>query len=502
MRRIDRHTPQSLLRRAARWLAGTFAALLIGVTPLTSTAQSLPAPKQAAWDHAKAIEGLIDEMSNTLWDYSEIALLEERSAAYLADLLEAEGFLLERGVADMPTAFVAEYGSGRPIIGILAEFDALPGIGNAPTPTRQSRHDGWPHGHGCGHNLFGAASVGGAIAIKRAMDEHGVAGTIRLYGTPAEETVVGKVYMAKAGVFDDLDAALEWHPDLETKTSNQHTQAMNNFEVEFRGQAAHGAFDPWNGRSALDGVELMNDAVNLLREHIRPTTRIHYVIPSGGQAPNVVPEYAKVWYYVRDENRELVELYYDRVLDAARGAAIATQTEHSVRLLTGVHAVLFNRPLQEAVQANLERVGPPSFTDQQQQFGREMQAFLEIAQTGYSTDVKPLAPEPLPMGGGSTDVAEVSRITPTVGFTVASAPSGVPWHSWATSASHGTGAGLEAARIATQVMALSGMDLLTDAGLLAAARADFEEATVNQPYVSPVPADQKPVLPERRSPGS
>jgi len=333
--------------------------------------------------------------------------------------------------------------------------------------------------------------------MKRAMDEHGLQGTIRLYGTPAEETVVGKVYMTKAGVFDDLDAALEWHPDLETKTGNQHTQAMNNFEVEFRGQAAHGAFDPWNGRSALDGVELMNDGVNLLREHIRPTTRIHYVIPSGGQAPNVVPEYAKVWYYVRDENRELVELYYNRVLDAARGAAIATQTEHTVTLLTGVHAVLFNRPMQEAVQANLELVGAPEFTEEEHQFAREMQAFLDLDQTGFNKGVKELAPEPLPMGGGSTDVAEVSRVTPTAGFTVASAPAGVPWHSWATSASHGTGAGLKAARVATQVMALSGMDLLLDAELLAEARVEFEAAMAGKPYVSPVPADQKPVLPPK-----
>ncbi len=445
--------------------------------------------------HAEALDDLVAGISDRLWQFSEIALRETRSAEYLADLLEEEGFSVERGVADMPTAFVASYGEGRPIIGILAEFDALPGIGNAAVPERTEREDAWPHGQGCGHNLFGAASVGSAIALKRAMEQLGLSGTVRLYGTPAEETVVGKVYMAREGVFDDLDAALEWHPDLNTATSNRGTQAMNNFEVEFRGQAAHAAFDPWNGRSALDAVELMNDGVNLLREHIRPTTRIHYVIPSAGEAPNVVPEYARVWYYVRDENRQLVDLYYKRVLDVARGAAIATQTEHSVRLLTGVHAVLFNRPLQEAVQRNLELVGAPDFSDEEQQFGRRLQAFLETEETGFSTSVQPLADDVLPVGGGSTDVAEVSRITPTVGFTVTSAPEGVPWHSWATAASHGTPAAVKAAQVATRVLALTGADLLTDPDLLARARAAFEDAMGGTTYQSPVPADQPPPVP-------
>ncbi len=471
--------------------------LVTAITLATSpvVAQEVSREMREAMEHARAIENVVGEISQTLWTFSEIALREQRSAGYLTAMLEQEGFAVRRGVADMPTAFVAEYGAGRPIVGILAEYDALPGIGNVPVPGRAPREDGWPHGQGCGHNLFGAGSVGGAIAIKRAMDEHGVRGTLRVYGTPAEETVVGKVYMAKAGLFGDVDAALEWHPDLRTQTSNRHTQAMNSFEVEFRGQAAHAAYDPWNGRSALDAVELMNDGVNLLREHIRPSTRIHYVIPSAGEAPNVVPEFAKVWYYVRDENREFVERYYEHVLDIARGAAIATRTDHTVRLLTGVHAVLFNRPLQEAVQRNLELVGAPQFTDGEQGFAREMQAFLEIDPVGYNTAIEPLASEPLPVRGGSTDVAEVSRITPTVGFLIASAPAGVPWHSWATSASHGTTAGIKAARVAAQVIALTGMELLTDPGLVRRARHAFEEATAGNPYVSPVPPDQKPVLP-------
>lgn len=477
---------------ACRLVVSLLSLLAFGAGPVAG--QQPTADQRAALEEAEALADLVAGMSQTLWDYSETALRETRSASYLAGILQDEGFSVEMGVASMPTAFVASWGSGAPVIGVLAEFDALPGIGNAPRPERSDRDDAWPHGHGCGHNLFGAASVGSALAVKRMMERRGLEGTIRLYGTPAEETLVGKVYMARAGAFDDLDAALEWHPDLETATSNRGTQAMNNFEVEFRGQAAHAAFDPWNGRSALDGVELMNDGVNLLREHIRPTTRIHYVIPSAGEAPNVVPEYARVWYYVRDENRDLVERYYSRVLDVARGAAIATQTEHTVRLITGVHAVRFNRPLQEAVHRNLEWVGAPNFSEEEQQFGKRLQALLELEQTGFKTGVTPLAQGVLPMGGGSTDVAEVSRITPTVGFTVATAPAEIPWHSWATSAAHGTSAAVKGAQIAARVLAVTAVQLLTDADLLARARAAFEEA-VGGPYVSPLPADAVPPVP-------
>ena len=470
-------------------------ALLTGLSTAT-LAQDLSKEKEAALGQATGLEELVSEMTYKLWDFSETALRETKSAAYLSDLLEEAGFTVTRGVADMPTAFVAEYGEGSPIIGILAEFDALPNIGNAPSPERVKREDGWPNGQGCGHNIFGAASVGGAISVKRAMEESGITGTVRLYGTPAEETVVGKVYMAKAGLFDDLDAAIEWHPGLETATKNQHSLAMNNFEVEFRGQAAHSAADPWNGRSALDAVELMNDAVNLKREHVNPTTRIHYVIPSAGEAPNVVPEYAKVWYYVRDKDRELVDKWYSHLMDIVKGVALATRTEANVNLITGVHSMLFNRPLQEAMQINLEAVGAPAFEESDQAWGRQMQAGLEIDETGFSTEIEPLDDGVKPVSGGSTDVAEVSRIVPTVGFSVASAPEGVPWHSWATSAAHGTPAARKSANIAAKVIALMGMDMLTNDELLAAAKSAFEEAMDGQEYVSPVPADQKPMLPE------
>jgi aminobenzoyl-glutamate utilization protein B len=464
------------------------------VTP--SWAQSRE--KQTAMAQADELSALIHDMSLTLWDYSELAMLEYRSAEYLAAILEREGFAVEREVAGMPTAFIATYGSGAPIIGILAEYDALPGIGNAIVPRKQEREDGNPDGHGCGHNLFGAASVGGAIALKRTMEQRNLHGTIRLYGTPAEETVVGKVYMAKAGVFDDLDAAIEWHPGLGIETHNQPGRALNNFTVEFFGQPAHASSDPWNGRSALDAVEMMDYGVNMMREHVKPTARIHYVIPSAGEAPNVVPAYAKVWYYVRAENRAEVEEYYNWVLKIAEGAAMATRTTHQVYLITGVHETLINRPLQEAMQRNLDLVGPPPFTDEDQAFARELQQFIGIDQAGLVQEIKPLADKEEPPTGGSTDVAEVSYITPTVGFDMTTAAAGIPWHSWATAASHGTDGAVRAAVTAAKVIAVMGVDMLTDRGLLERAREFFLEETGGRPYEPPIPVDQAPpVLPRR-----
>ena len=470
-----------------------FLALLLGAIPLS--AQSVDDGKDSALEHAASLDELVEAMSMQLWDYSEIALRESQSAEYLADILEEEGFSVERGVAGMPTAFIASWGSGSPILGVLAEFDALPNIGNAVEPRRTGRDDGHLHGHGCGHNLFGAASVAGAIAIKRMMDEHGTMGTVRLYGTPAEETVVGKVYMARDGLFDDLDASIVWHPGQETGVSNSRAQSLNNFEVSFRGQAAHGAADPWNGRSALDAVELMNHAANMMREHVEPSARIHYVIPNAGEAPNVVPENARVWYYVRDTLRTTVEENYQWLTDIAAGAAMMTQTEYEVFLITGVHTYTHLRTLQEAMQANLERVGPPDFDEADQAFARELQRFTEVEESGLNDTIKHLAPQLEPASGGSSDVAEVSYITPTVEFSVATAAEHIPWHSWATSASHGTPAAVKGAQVAARALALMGAELMLDADLLARAKAEHAEATGGVPYRSPLPEGQAPPLP-------
>lgn len=480
--------------------SGTLLLMLLACGTLA--AQDIPQHKANAMQKAEALTPQINACSAELWEISETALREDRSAELLQGILRDHGFAIESGVAGMPTAFVATWGSGKPVIGVLAEYDALPGVGNAPVPRRQPREDGKSTGQGCGHNLFGSGSVYGAIAAKQAMEEAGIAGTVKLFGTPAEETVVGKVYMAKAGVFDGIDAAIEWHPGTSTQTENESSLAMNNFEVEFFGQAAHGASDPWNGRSALDAVELMNHGVNMMREHIRPTARIHYVIPGGGEAPNVVPEYARVWYYVRDVSRDRVESNYQWVLDIAEAAALATGTEHEVSLTTGVHTKLLNRTLIEAMDRNLRTVGPPQFTEEEQQWGRTLQENLDKEPTGFSTEVEELADSLQPPSGGSTDVAEVSRIVPTVGFSVASAPEDVPWHSWATTASHNTSAGLKSAVVAAKVIAMMTVEMMLDEELLEQAWAEFERRTNGEPYVSPIPEDQAPPLPDSTDQGN
>ena len=482
------------LRSAA--LAFALAAAASALSPGASPAQSVEEGKESALAHAAALDDLVAEISMRLWEFAEIALRESRSAAYMAELLEEEGFALERGVAGMPTAFVASWGSGAPVLGVLAEYDALPNIGNAAEPRRAPRADGHTHGQGCGHNLFGAASVAAAVAVKRMMADHDVAGTVRLYGTPAEETVVGKVYMARDGLFDDLDAAIVWHPGQKTAVKNNRARALNNFEVTFRGQAAHGAADPWNGRSALDAVELMNHGVNMMREHVEPSARIHYVMPNAGEVPNVVPEYAKAWYYVRDTTRVAVEENYAWILDIAEGAAQMTRTEHEVFLVTGVHPYTLVRPLQEAMQANLERVGPPSFTDEDQAFARELQRFLEVEATGLNDTIDHLAPVPSMADGGSSDVAEVSYIAPTVEFSVTTAAENVPWHSWATTASHGTPGAVRGAQVAARALALMGAELVLDEELLARAKAAHAEEVGGKPYKSPVPAGQAVPLPK------
>lgn len=463
-----------------------------------SYGQSLSKQKNQGLQEAEKLSPQIHEISQKLWDYSEIALKEKKSSQLLIEVLREAGFSIEENVAGMPTAFVATYGTGTPTIGILAEYDALEGTGNSNVPLRQAREDGITSGQGCGHNLFGSACVNAAIAIKNTMEKQGIKGTLKLFGTPAEETVVGKVYMAKEGVFDDLDACLEWHPGLETQVSYGKTLALNNFEVEFFGQAAHGAADPWNGRSALDAVELMNYAVNQMREHIYPTTRIHYVIPNGGDAPNVVPEYAKVWYFVRDTSRGNVQQFYDRILKIAEGTALATQTEYKVQLITGVHEYNHNEPLLRAMEQNLKFIGAPSFTDQEQGWAKELQKNTGKEELGFKTDItempdnwKDLLPK-----GGSTDVAEVSYITPTAGFRVATSPIGVPWHSWATNASHGTIAAYKGAEVATKVLTLTAIDLFEKQELRQKAIEYFKQSTEGKTYVAPIPKDQKVTLPQ------
>lgn len=474
---------------------GLAVIILTWLSPAAAESELSPL-KQLAINNVNDIEGDITQLAGKLWHHAELALTEKNSAKDLSDYLESQGFQLKRNVADMPTAFIATWGKGKPIIGVVAEFDALPGLGNAVQPKKVPRDDGHVDGHGCAHNIFGAGSVGAAVAIKRVMEAQSLGGTIRLYGAPAEETLVGKVYMAKAGLFDDLDAALDWHPSIHNKVRNHAGQAMNNFTVEFFGKPAHGAYDPWNGRSALDALEHTNFGINLMREHIEPTARIHYVIENGGKVPNVVPDYTRAWYYVRDSNREKVDQHYQWILDIVKGSALATGTNAKVTLNTGVHEMLLNRPLQEATQKNYAAVGLPQFSDEEQNFAKELQKNFGKDAIGISRELQDLPDEPSVTSGGSTDVAEISWITPTVSIQVAMAGKGIPWHSWAVAASAGLPGASKAAHTAAKVLAATAIDLLTQPALLGAAREEFNRASAGKAYVSPIPKDQRPSLPK------
>ena len=475
-------------------------AVVIAAMLMFVTAEALAEPTQAqreAIRHVEQIEPLVTEMAMKLWHESEIALRETKSAAYLADVLEREGFTLQRGVAGMPTAFVATFkqGGGKPVIGVLAEYYALPSVGNEAVPMQEPRADGNTGGHGCGHNLFGAGSVAAAIALKRTMQQQNIDGTVKLFGCPAEETLIGKVYMARDGVFDGLDACLDWHPGGKTQIGNTASRALNTFEVEFFGKSAHGSGAPWDGRSALDAVELMSIGANYMREHIEPSARLHSVIVHGGDAPNVVPNYAKVWYFVREADRDSVEKNYKWLLDIAKGAALMTQTEYKVKLLTGVHSYNLNRPLQEAAQANLEYVGPPQYTEADHAWAKQLQRELGLKESGYDVKIHPLAKKPGPLEGGSTDVAEVSRLTPTVKVSATSAAAGIPFHSWSATACHGREAAAKSSVVAAKVMAMTGVQMMQDADLLQRAQKAFKESMKDGPYKSPIPADAKPPLP-------
>ncbi len=441
-----------------------------------------------------------EDAALAIHEYAEIGLEEYRSAETLAGLLERQGFRVERGVADMPTAFVASWGSGKPVIGILAEYDALPGLSQkAGVPNQEPVAEGAP-GHGCGHNLLGAGSAAAAAAMKAVMEKRGIPGTVRLYGCPAEETIIGKVYMAKEGLFDDLDACLVWHPSGQNKVHVESNRALNSFEVVFRGKTAHAAGDPWSGRSALDAVELMSVGVNYLREHVRESVRIHSMIRDGGKAPNIVPDYARVWYFVRDSSRQGVEDTYARVLKCAEGAALMTGTTMEVNFITGVYNYLPNRVLSEVLQQNLSGIGAPEPDAEQMSFARTMQKSLGVKEAGINTEIAPLG-DGSGISGGSTDASDVSRIVPTSGeMGIVCNPSGAPGHSWAVTSSSGSSLGLSGMVTAGKVLAASGLELMVTPLLLEKAKSEFREKTKGFAYKSPIPDGQKPPVPERNQP--
>ncbi|NND33143.1 MAG: amidohydrolase [Saprospiraceae bacterium] len=464
---------------------------LLSCIPALSLAQ-LPPPKEKAIGSIEKHKDKLIELSDQIWAFAETALREKKSAAVLADYAEDQGFRLQRGVAGMPTAFIAEYGSGKPIIGVLGEFDALPGISQKALPVKEPLEEG-AAGHGCGHNLFGAGSLGAAIAIKELMQSGQLQGTVRFYGTPAEEAVGGKIYMAREGLFSDLDACLDWHPDAQTKANTQSSQALIDLSVEFFGKAAHAAYDPWNGRSALDAVESFLSGVNLYREHIRPTSRIHYVIQDGGDVPNVIPEHSKVWIWARDSKRSVVDELQQRIRKIAAGAALMNEVDYQVSLNSGDHELLVNRTGALALHKNLEVLGPITYTEEEMQFALRIQVATGKDPVGIDGSLHPFEDTREHPEGGSTDVGDVSWVVPQISLLVTTAPTGTPWHSWPVVACGGMSIGHKGLIYAAKALALTMVDLFESKELRVAMREEFNKKKGDYIYKALLPEGPPPV---------
>lgn len=434
----------------------------------------------------------LTDLSDKIWSFEEIAFQEIKSAAALSDYAESLGFKVTRGVAGIPTAFVAEYGSGSPIIGILGEFDALPGLSQNKVPTKSPLHEGAP-GHGCGHNLFGVASLGAAAAVKDLIDEGKIQGTVRFYGTPAEEKFFGKLWMIRAGSFEDVDVVMDWHPADETKTAVQKGLALVDFQVEFFGQAAHASSDPWNGRSAADALELYTTGINYYREHIRPTVRIHYHIQDAGQVVNVVPDYSRIWVRVRDSSRDGLQPVWKQVEKMASGAAILANVDYKVSLISGIHEILVNRTGSAALQKNLETLGPITYTEAEQDFAKKIQESTGKPQIGLISEIKPMEETAEHSMGGSTDVGDVSYVVPTIRLSATTAPNGTPWHSWAVVAAGGMSIGHKGMAYAAKALGMTMVDLFKDEELVKEIKAEFKEKKGDYVYSGIVPDGPPPI---------
>lgn len=430
----------------------------------------------AAQTPAQRVDAMAEqavELADAVWGLAELGYLETASAALLERRLADAGFEVDAGVAGIPTAFVGTAGAGAPTIGILAEFDALPGMSQEAVPRRQERIAG-AGGHACGHHLFGAASVTAAIAVAEWLAATGTPGTVRLFGTPAEEGGSGKVYMARAGLFDGVDVVLHWHPSDANDASPQTTNANKSGRFQFHGKAAHAASAPDRGRSALDGVEAMDYMVNLMREHIPQESRIHYVITDGGDAPNIVPEFAEVYYYVRHPSAEMVESLFERVVAAAEGAAAGTGTTMTYEVMHGNHPVLPNEALAALVHQNMVALGGFEYSAEERTFAETLRETLIGPLEPIDSTLVVAAPK-LGHTMGSTDVGDVSWNVPTVGFRTATWVPGTPAHSWQAVAAGGTSIGHKGMLLAARVLAETAADLYQDPAVIARARVEFEE---------------------------
>jgi aminobenzoyl-glutamate utilization protein B len=436
------------------------------------------------------------QVAREIWGFAEVGYQEEKSSALLQSQLKAAGFDVRSGVAGIPTAFVASWGEGRPVVALLAEFDALPGLSQAAVPERKAVVEGAP-GHGCGHHLLGTASVAAAIAVKEWLAAERKPGMLRVFGTPAEEGGAGKVYMLREGLFDGVDAALAWHPADHNGANNGTTLANISAKFRFHGVAAHASAAPDQGRSALDGVEAMDVMVNMMREHVPESARIHYVITAGGKAPNVVPDFAEVYYVARHADMTILEGIWDRIVSAAKGAALGTGTTVDHEVVSAVYNMLPNEHLAALEQKNLEQAGGVVYSAEEQAFAERLRGSLSdtSAPLGSQEKVRPLNAE---AGKASTDLGDVSWTVPTAELSAATWVPGTPAHSWQAVACGGTGIGTKGMMVAARALALTAADLFSDPSLVAAARAEFEARRGSRPYTSRL-AGRKPPIDYRKN---
>ncbi len=444
----------------------------------------------------KDLDGKYDfykEQALAIWNFAEVGYQEEKSSALLQKTLIDQGFEVKAGVAGMPTAFIASYGSGSPVIGILAEYDALPGLAQTNDPVK-TPIEGKIAGHACGHHLFGVASVAAAIEIKKLIEEKKITGTVRLYGCPAEEGGSGKVYLTRDGFFNDVDAVIHWHAGDNNGVTMTSALANKSAKFRFYGVSAHASASPEKGRSALDAVEAMNNMVNMMREHIPQETRIHYVITNGGKAPNIVPDYAEVYYYVRHPKKDDAKSIFERIVKAAEGAAMGTETKMDYEVIGGTHDLLLNKTLAAVMQKNLELTGGVVYTNKEIEFAKKIQSSFTFSYPAIETagNVRPLKLEGS-SGGGSTDVGDVSYAVPTVGLYAASWVPGTPAHSWQAVACGGTEIGTKGMMVAAKTMAMTALDLYSSPDQIIKAKEEFKKEKGAYKYV-PLLGDRKPAL--------
>ena len=462
-----------------------------------STGQSKnDADKNQAVKNIDSRYAIYQDKAQQIWNFAEVGFQEVKSSALLQQTLKENGFTIETGVAGMPTAFVATYGSGSPVIGILAEFDALPGLSQTAVPSKEA-NSLLSAGHGCGHHLFGVASAAAGIELKNYLDRSKMKGTIKVFGTPAEEGGSGKVYMARDGIFEGTDIVMHWHPDSKNSANPYTSLANKTAKFRFHGISAHASGAPEKGRSALDAVEAMDMMANMMREHMPSDARMHYVITDGGKAPNVVPDFAEVYYYMRHPQRDVLMSLFDRLVKVAEGAALGTGTKMEYEVIGGVYELLPVDTLARVMHANMVKVGGVSYTAKEIEFGNKLQESFISAKPALSeaSTIQQYVPvDPDNRSGGSTDVADVSWVVPTVGFRAATWIPGTPSHSWQAVACGGTDIGTKGMMVAAKTLALMGIDLFTQPKIVEKAKAEWQVARGADYKYIPLIGDRKPAL--------